>query len=64
MAYEIAKLMLEHADSMLERQEAIERALELGMPIHEIEDYLDWLDRMRDGDMSDAGRSHNDDENS
>lgn len=44
MAHEIAKLLLEHADTFLERTEAIETALSLGMPLHEIEEYLDWLD--------------------
>jgi DNA-binding transcriptional MerR regulator len=54
MAHEIAKLMLEQAGTFLERSEAIETALSLGMPLNEIEEYLDWLDatrppRTRDG---------------
>jgi hypothetical protein len=44
MAYEIAKLMLEHADTFLERTEAIKVALSLCMPLQEIEEYLDWVD--------------------
>ncbi|NQU26380.1 MAG: hypothetical protein HQ567_34275 [Candidatus Nealsonbacteria bacterium] len=44
MAYEIAKLLLEHAGSSLQRAEAIDRAMYLGMPLNEIEEYLDWLD--------------------
>jgi hypothetical protein len=44
MAHEIAKLMLEHAETFLERSQAIETALSLGMPLNEIEEYLDWLD--------------------
>jgi len=48
MAHEIAKLLLEHADSFLERSQAIDTALELGMPLHEIEEYLDWIDQLRD----------------
>jgi len=44
MAHEIAKLLLEHADSFLERTKAIETAVSLGMPLNEIEEYLDWLD--------------------
>jgi DNA-binding transcriptional MerR regulator len=44
MAHEIAKLLLEHAGTFLERTEAIEIALSMGMPLNEIEDYLDWLD--------------------
>jgi len=47
MAHEIAKLLLEHADTFLERTEAIETALSLGMPLHEIEEYLDWVDSAR-----------------
>jgi DNA-binding transcriptional MerR regulator len=47
MAHEIAKLMLEHAGTFLERTEAIQTALSLGMPLHEIEEYLDWLDATR-----------------
>jgi len=47
MMHEIAKLMLEHAGTFLERAEAIRTALSLGMPLHEIEEYLDWLDATR-----------------
>ena len=46
MAHEIAKLLLEHADTFLERSEAVKTALHLGMPLHEIEDYLDWIEMM------------------
>ena len=47
MAHEIAKLMLEHAGTFLERAEAIRVAMSLGMPLGEIEAYLDWLDATR-----------------
>ncbi len=47
MAHEIAKLLLEHADTAIRRDEAIKTALSLGMPLHEIEEYLDWLDSVR-----------------
>jgi len=47
MAHEIAKLLLEKAGTFLERTEAIRTALSLGMPIREIEDYLDWVEYMR-----------------
>lgn len=47
MAHEIAKLTLEHAGTFLERTEAIKVAFSLGMPLHEIEAYLDWLDVVR-----------------
>ena len=51
MAHEIAKLLLEQADSFLKRQEAIKEALDLGMPLREIEEYLDWLDIMKNGSV-------------
>ena len=47
MPYELAKLILEHAGTFLERTEAIRTALYLGMPLQEIEEYLDWLDSIR-----------------
>jgi DNA-binding transcriptional MerR regulator len=47
MAHEIAKLMLEHAGTFLARAEAIQVATYLGMPLGEIEEYLDWLDATR-----------------
>ncbi len=47
MAHEIAKLLLEHAGTFLERTRAIETAISLGMPLKEIEEYLDWLDSIR-----------------
>ena len=47
MAHEIAKLMLEHAGTFLERAEAIRVAISLGMPLSDIEVYLDWLDATR-----------------
>jgi DNA-binding transcriptional MerR regulator len=49
MAHEIAKILLEHAETFLGRTEAIETALSLGMPLQEIESYLDWLDNMQAG---------------
>jgi DNA-binding transcriptional MerR regulator len=48
MAHKIAKLMLEQADTFLERTEAVEIALSLGMPLREIEEYLDWLEIARE----------------
>ena len=47
MSHEIAKLLLEHAETFLERTEAVKAASSLGMPLHEIQDYLDWLDALR-----------------
>ena len=55
MAHEIAKLMLEHAGTFLERAEAIRVALSLGMPLHEIEEYLDWLDATRGPPQDSSG---------
>lgn len=53
MAHEIAKLILEHAESNGERAAAIRTALSLGMPLHQIEEYLDWLDQVRPPKPSD-----------
>jgi DNA-binding transcriptional MerR regulator len=39
-----AKLGLERADTTPERRGAIECALASGMPLQEIEEYLDWQD--------------------
>jgi hypothetical protein len=50
MSHEIAKLLLEHAETFLDRKEAIKSALALGMPLNEIEEYLDWLDTVRGQD--------------
>jgi DNA-binding transcriptional MerR regulator len=46
MSHEIAKLLLEHAETFLERTEAVKAALSLGMPLNEVQDYLDWLDAL------------------
>jgi len=59
MAHEIAKLMLEHAGTFLERTEAIRTALSLGMPLDEIEEYLDWLDATR-GPLPDSREDDSD----
>ncbi len=47
MAHEIAKLILEHAGTFLEREEAVRTAISLGMPLQIIEEYLDWIDHHR-----------------
>jgi hypothetical protein len=49
MSHEIAKLLLENAETFLERTEAIKSAISLGMPLNEIQEYLDWLDALRGG---------------
>jgi DNA-binding transcriptional MerR regulator len=53
MSHEIAKLLLEHAATFLDREEAIRSAIRLGMPLNEIEEYLDWLDLTRSGNGDD-----------
>jgi hypothetical protein len=55
MAHEIAKLLLEHAGTFLERAEAVRVAISLGMPLDIIEEYLDWLDATR-GPPRDPGQ--------
>ncbi len=47
MAYEIAKAVLEQAQTPVERVKAIRVACSLGMPLQKIEEYLDWLDAVR-----------------
>jgi DNA-binding transcriptional MerR regulator len=47
MAYEKAKLLLEQAKGFSQRTEAIRQAIALGMPLSEIEQYLDWLDQRK-----------------
>lgn len=44
MAYKAAKELLCRARTPQKRQEAIREAMRLGMPLHEIEQFLDWLD--------------------
>ena len=66
MAHKIAKIVLEQANSFLDRTKAVKTALSLGMPLHEIEGYLDWLEAsglQRDGksdevDPSSGGAEH------
>jgi hypothetical protein len=42
-----AKLRLESAKTPVQRQDAIGVAMALGMPLSEIQEYLDWLDVVR-----------------
>ena len=58
MAHEIAKLMLDHSHTFLERTEAVKTALSLGMPLRQIEDYLDWLDLMVQPANEETSRPH------
>ncbi|MBN2294087.1 MAG: hypothetical protein JXM70_16795 [Pirellulales bacterium] len=56
MVHKIAKLILEHADSFLERTEAIDVALSLGMTLDEIQDYLDWIDSLPENEKKSSDR--------
>lgn len=47
MSHQIAKLLLEKAGTFIERAEAVKVALDMGMPLREIEEYLDWLEVVR-----------------
>jgi len=44
MNHATAKGMLQRAATPRERIEAVEGAQSLGMPLGEIEEYLDWID--------------------
>ena len=62
MAHEIAKLLLEHAGTAIERQKAIETAVRMGMSLTEIDEYLEWLSlvrgeepRLDDGESGERG---------
>jgi hypothetical protein len=66
MAYEDAKQWLSEAQTVDERREAIRAALGLGMPLYEVEVYLDWLDanrlagnRMSEQSVDDRARLQN-----
>jgi hypothetical protein len=39
----------ESIGAMIERTEAVKKALRKGVPLHQIESYLDWADTVRDG---------------
>jgi len=47
MSHEQAKRLLEQANSFKERLSAVRAAQALGMPLKEIEEFLDWLDAVR-----------------
>ncbi len=48
MAHELAKTLLRNAKSFPTRVDATKKALYLGMPLQEIENYFDWLDQMKE----------------
>jgi len=47
MEHEIAKILIENAATRIEREEAIRTAVQLGMPLSKIEEFLDWLDLLQ-----------------
>lgn len=57
MSHEIAKLLLEKAKTLADRLKAIQVAIQLGMPLDEIEEYLDWLDCVTPPDRESEGGS-------
>ncbi len=56
MVHKIAKLILEHTDSFLERAKAIDVALSLGMTLDEIQEYLDWIDSVHGGKANQSSK--------
>jgi hypothetical protein len=42
-----AKLLLAQAETYGDRRNAVASALTSGMPLHEIEEFLDWVDAVR-----------------
>jgi len=46
--HQIAKVLLQQAKTFRSRSEAVSAAMELRMPLNEIEMYLDWLDSLSD----------------
>jgi DNA-binding transcriptional MerR regulator len=51
------KAILRDAATFEERIEAVTAASNLGMPLHEIEEYLDWLDMTQSRDQERARSS-------
>lgn len=47
MAHEKVKQLLEQARTLEQRTDAVREAISDGMPLNEIEAYLDWLDAVR-----------------
>jgi hypothetical protein len=57
MGHQFASEMLNNAVTFRERTEAVRKAIELGMPLAEIEQHLDWLDSRRPCPTREPGRS-------
>jgi len=54
MDHAAAKVLLQRAATPHERIEAVEVAQNLGMPLCEIEEYLDWIDCLEFDDDEEA----------
>jgi uncharacterized protein Yka (UPF0111/DUF47 family) len=54
MTHKIAKMILEHASTFVDRTNAVETAMSMGMPLSEIEEYLDWLEMVQADQPSEA----------
>jgi DNA-binding transcriptional MerR regulator len=50
------KSLLASADSPAERKHAVIQAMSAGMPLHEIEEFLDWTDAVRAGRVTEPIR--------
>jgi hypothetical protein len=44
-----ARILLARAESPADRKQAVATAMAAGMPLHEIEEFLDWADAVRAG---------------
>ena len=47
MAHDVARFFWEHAERFIDRQQAVREAIEHGIPLSEIEEYLDWLELVK-----------------
>ena len=50
------KWLLASADTPAERKSAVIQAMSAGMPLHEIEEFLDWADAVRAGVVTEPVR--------
>jgi hypothetical protein len=46
-----ARALLARAESQTDRKKAVASAMAAGMPLHEIEEFLDWADAVRAGQV-------------
>ena len=44
-----ARVLLARAENPADRKQAVATAMAAGMPLHEIEEFLDWADAVRAG---------------